>query len=1044
MEIAPLQPRVLDINPVISPWLLFLGAVIAATSVLYLYSAQQKIAHRSIVAALTTIRIVLVLMVIALLLGPVRQWVHTRHSNGSLFILVDQSLSMQNKDPQATDRERLAWAAALGYLPKDLQPGSVDVDVNRLVALRDDLDHFRSDADQQQPFATHLADWNKNLDAVATDLEPDPQVKRLAPDVPAFLHTTADTAGKNIVLVRSDPRHNPWGWIRIIGAFLAVVGFIYFIASRRRFTSPFLISAVPAICMALALLAIGLVCWAALKWPDTTAAADVFSVADNAEIPWQNLHDNLVKAISQITPAADASDRDFLSRHGNDPLVLEALKKVKQMARADLAYAALTGNSSRGLKSLSEMLARDDVKIIPFGDHTGISTPAKDDIASSLHAILTNPKQQCTDIADALKFASQQIGEDSSVLLISDGRQNIGSEPEIPARFLASRGTRVFTLTLGSHQLACDAAVDHVDSPDWVYAEDEVVISPVIRLDALKYRNVTVQLQRDGKVVDTRIIRAKTDQEKMRLRLTDHPPGEGLYRYSVVILPVPNEAVTDNNQQDVRVAVKKDKINVLIVEDEPGWEYQFLRNYLARDHRVKLQVVLLSPGHIEQVQAPPPVMASPTRDDGKIDADILPATREQWSAFDIVILGDVPPESIPQDQQKNLFGALRDGGVKALLLIAGQRNMPMRYAGTPLADAIPVELSGSKWTPQELTDQLRHGFIPTEAPDGTGSILGQFSDDLGTNGQIWANLPLCFWHSEQTTARPGASVIWSIQDAVAAPAAKDAMDAYQTTRQHALLTTMNVGLGRVMYLASPQTWRLRYVQTPGDDSHIEDVHRRFWGQVMRWAVGNDLPAGGRFVRFGANKRSYGGGEPILITARVLNEAFTPLSGARFKIIATRSDSSQAGEISMIEAPSEGAGIYHGTMTLPAGSFTLAVHGGDAERLLANDTTVDPSQKTLAIDIAADTSVEDRDVNADPDRMASIAKAGSGIAMDGSYFDVLANHLPVVDHVETQVVQAGLFSNPDDLRTKITHWVFFGVFVSLITAEWILRKRGGLV
>ena len=45
-------------------------------------------------------------------------------------------------------------------------------------------------------------------------------------------------------------------------------------------------------------------------------------------------------------------------------------------------------------------------------------------------------------------------------------------------------------------------------------------------------------------------------------------------------------------------------------------------------------------------------------------------------------------------------------------------------------------------------------------------------------------------------------------------------------------------------------------------------------------------------------------------------------------------------------------------------------------------------------------MEDRDVNADPERMASIAKAGSGIAMDGCYFDVVANHLPVVDHTET--------------------------------------------
>jgi hypothetical protein len=147
---------------------------------------------------------------------------------------------------------------------------------------------------------------------------------------------------------------------------------------------------------------------------------------------------------------------------------------------------------------------------------------------------------------------------------------------------------------------------------------------------------------------------------------------------------------------------------------------------------------------------------------------------------------------------------------------------------------------------------------------------------------------------------------------------------------------------------------------------------------------------------------------------------------------------------MVEAPSEGAGIYRGTMTLPAGSYTLGVQGGEPEKLLHNDTTVEAAQKTLAIEVEPDATVEDRDVNSDFERMASIAKAGSGIAMDGSYFDVTASHLPVVDHTETQIIQAGLFSNPSDSRTQIAHWSFFAIFIVLITTEWILRKRGGLV
>ena len=45
-----------------------------------------------------------------------------------------------------------------------------------------------------------------------------------------------------------------------------------------------------------------------------------------------------------------------------------------------------------------------------------------------------------------------------------------------------------------------------------------------------------------------------------------------------------------------------------------------------------------------------------------------------------------------------------------------------------------------------------------------------------------------------------------------------------------------------MYLASNPPFWLRQV-------FGNNAHDRFWGQVLRWAVASDLPAGGKFVRF---------------------------------------------------------------------------------------------------------------------------------------------------------------------------------------------------
>ena len=482
--IAPIQPRPLDINPALNPWILFAGAVIAAVSVLYLYTAQQKIARRGIVNLLMSIRIVLVLMVIALLLGPVRQWAHTRHSSGTLYLLLDQSQSMRQKDIHATDAELLAWADALGYLPHEFRPAPVTTDLNRLISLRQDLDYFRAasqhlSADAQntrdrQTLATQLDQWQQDLGSCAAELNGDPQVKRLAPDVPGSLQLAANSVAKNITSIQTSGSGSraPWVWTKIIGALICTGAFIFLLVRRQSFVSKKFVQAVPSICITLALMALVLGAWAAIQWPHAREFAarsgrsfEVQTLDNKADISWQSLIESLGKAITQIAPIANTADKDFVARHGSDQRVRDALGKVKSMTRAQLALAALAADSKHTLKSLAEMMGRQDVSVVPFGDHNSVASPGKNDLQAAIHTALQDEGGKNTDIASALRFVAEQAGEDASVLVVSDGRQNIGTEPEAPAQFLASRGTRVFTLMLGSHQLARDAAVDHVDAP---------------------------------------------------------------------------------------------------------------------------------------------------------------------------------------------------------------------------------------------------------------------------------------------------------------------------------------------------------------------------------------------------------------------------------------------------------------------------------------------------------------------------------------------------------------------------------------------------
>src|SRR5437016_380962 len=119
-------------HAVINPWLMTLIFAVATGLIVWLYRAQQKIASRRLVGALTAIRILLVAAMFVLLLQPAVRWVHRSSSAGTLWLMLDGTGSMATTDPQSTPTERLRWAEALEYLPADARPVKLDQAVANL------------------------------------------------------------------------------------------------------------------------------------------------------------------------------------------------------------------------------------------------------------------------------------------------------------------------------------------------------------------------------------------------------------------------------------------------------------------------------------------------------------------------------------------------------------------------------------------------------------------------------------------------------------------------------------------------------------------------------------------------------------------------------------------------------------------------------------------------------------------------------------------------------------------------------------------------
>jgi hypothetical protein len=177
----------IDLTPHPSFWFVLPLFLISGAAIVYLYLAQRQLASEAAVRTLTAIRVGLVLLLLALFLQPTLKWMHTRTSNGELWLLVDQSPSMQTTDPQASPAEHVRWAEALGYISRNTRPAKPDIALANFLAVASDFNTLRpSSAEIGAPLnrdqelarvadlAGRLAQWRRSLSEVHDQLAADP------------------------------------------------------------------------------------------------------------------------------------------------------------------------------------------------------------------------------------------------------------------------------------------------------------------------------------------------------------------------------------------------------------------------------------------------------------------------------------------------------------------------------------------------------------------------------------------------------------------------------------------------------------------------------------------------------------------------------------------------------------------------------------------------------------------------------------------------------------------------------------------------------
>jgi uncharacterized membrane protein len=290
----------------------------------------------------------------------------------------------------------------------------------------------------------------------------------------------------------------------------------------------------------------------------------------------------------------------------------------------------------------------------------------------------------------------------------------------------------------------------------------------------------------------------------------------------------------------------------------------------------------------------------------------FPRTREELFAYRGLILGSIEAGAFTGDQLRMIadFVERRGGG---LLMLGGPRAFAEgSYAGTPVADVLPVVLERPSGSGETLS---RLKVTPTRA--GTAHAVTQLGATEQESAALWEKLPNLTSVNvlPASSAKPGATVILSGTD--------------ERRREQIVLASHRYGRGKALAFPVQDSWLWQMHA----DIPVEDMtHENLWRQLLRWLV-DGVPD---HVQVHTSNERIEAGETVTITADVVDSTFVEINDARAM-------AHVEGPRGVVEVPlqwtGERSGQYRGTFTAPAdGLYEVRVDATRGETSLGAGET----------------------------------------------------------------------------------------------------------
>ena len=576
------------------------------------------------------------------------------------------------------------------------------------------------------------------------------------------------------------------------------------------------------------------------------------------------------RSLSMKFPENQVSPSDSASESGNASTTHDA------RSRAD-AVAALLGQSGM----LEELRKNHAVSVYSFdsalnGPHAALRSQdpraivksaaapsAGGEAASSEKTIdwsqIVEPIGLETRLGESLLELIRSISGNSlsGIVVVTDGASNSGIDPGKAVEAAKEQKARLIAVGVGSTRQPVNIQIASVQAPSDVHVGDAFEISAFVQAQGLAGQNAIVELlgrpedsEGDANKLGTKDIVLADDGLPVRVSFEQLENVAGAWEYFIRVRSDQKiiELSEGDNERRKSISVVDRKTRVLVVAGGPMRDYQFVRNMLYRHSAIQTDVWLQTADAAGAV----------SQEANKILTS-FPESKEELFDYDVIV-GFDPDWNRLSPEQINLVSEWVFAQAGGLVVVAGDV-----YSASVASDAklekirelYPIVMnrfvsdSGGSRTviqswPFEFTREGREaGFL-------------QITDEQVSSAEVWKEFQGVYSAYPTSGAKAGATVYAYFSD----PRTQSA------SGLPVLLASQYYGAGRVIYLGSPEMWRMRSID--------EVYYDRFWTKSIREAGQARLKRGNNRGTLLLERNQFVLGQTVRVRAQLTDPQFDPL------------------------------------------------------------------------------------------------------------------------------------------------------------------------